>query len=331
MSDAVHETGEHSESTIAVIAAMTANFLIAIGKLVAGLMTGSAALLAEAGHSAADTTNQVFLLVGIRLSDTTADENHPHGYGKEAFFWSFLVAIFLFVAGATFSFYEGVRTAVQTQEHDRSQTDLMVAFGVLGLATVFEAVSWVVAVRGLAAAARRRGWGIRHYILEAPDPTIKTVFFEDSAALTGLVIAAFGLGLSEISGNEQWDAAASISIGFVLLGVSVILGVQSRKLLLGAAATKETREALGRIVCSFPEVERIVRMLSMQLGSNSVLVTGELKVRRDMTTTQIEDLLQRIDTRIAAEIPEVRETFWELNSREDKVLSPSAQTEYSSD
>lgn len=322
---AENNTAHHGESVAAVIAAMIANLAIAIGKLVAGLMTGSAAMLAEAGHSGADTVNQVFLLVGIRLSNTTADEKHPHGYGKEAFFWSFLAAIFIFVAGATFSFYEGIRTVVESDEHDRTQTELIVAFGVLAFAVVFETGSFTVAIRGLAAGARNRGWSIVKYVRDAPDPTIKTVFFEDGAALTGLTIAIGGLALSEITGNESWDAAASISIGFVLLAVSVILGVQSRSLLLGAAAPQETRDHIASIVNSFPEVDKIVRLLSMQLGANSVLVTGELRVKRELTTDGIEDLMRRIDTKIAAELPEVRETFWELSSIEDKILSPSAK------
>ena len=269
------------ESRAAVLAAMVANFLIAIGKLVAGLMTGSAAMLAEAGHSVADTVNQVFLLIGINLSDTVPDEKHPHGYGKEAFFWSFLAAIFIFVAGATFSFYEGIRTLFESHEHHRSSFELGVAYAVLGGAIVFEIVSLSIAVRGVRAGARRRGWTVPRFMREAPDVTIKTVFFEDTAALAGLFIAMFGLTMSEVTGDETWDAGASITIGFVLAAVSVMLGVQSRSLLLGAAAHSETREKLEQAVRSFPEVEAIERLLTMQLGSHSVLVTGELRVRRD--------------------------------------------------
>ncbi|MEX0682346.1 MAG: cation diffusion facilitator family transporter [Dehalococcoidia bacterium] len=321
---APHHEGE---SKAAVLAAMVANFAIAVGKLVAGLMTGSAAMLAEAGHSIADTVNQVFLLIGINLSTTTADEKHPHGYGKEAFFWSFLAAIFIFVAGATFSFYEGIRTAVEGHEHHRSTLELTVAFGVLGVALVFEVFSFTVAIRGVLAGARRRGWSFGRFIREAPDVTIKTVFFEDSAAIIGLLIAMGGLTLSEVTGMESWDAAASISIGFVLLGVSVMLGMQSRSLLLGAAATPETRDALHRLVRSFPEVIEVERILAMLMGSNSVLVTGELRIKDGLGTAEIDDLLGRIDARIEAEIPEVRETFWEVRGeshRHSRHKEPSA-------
>jgi len=305
----------HGEGKAAVLAAMAANFAIAVGKLVAGLLTGSAALLAEAGHSVADTVNQVFLLIGINLSDTVADDDHPHGYGKEAFFWSFLVAVFLFVAGAAFSFYEGFRTLIQSDEHERSATELAIAFGVLGMAFVFELASFGVAVRSLLAGARRRGWDLARYIRRSPDLTTKTVFFEDSAALTGLALAASGLALSELTGNEVWDAVASIGIGVVLALVSLMLGLQSRQLLLGAAANEEVRELLHRTVTSFPEVAHVVRLLSMQLGSHSILVTGEIEVQRGLSIEQIEDLLARIDARVNEAVPDVNDTFWELRSR----------------
>jgi cation diffusion facilitator family transporter len=314
----VRKTEAHEESKGAVIAAGAANLAIAIGKLVAGLMTGSAALLAEAGHSLADTVNQVFLLVGINLSHAQPDEKHPHGYGKEAFFWSFLAAVFIFVAGAVFSLYEGIRTAVEGHQHDRSTFELAVAFGVLFMALFFESTSFTVAIRGLLAGAKRRGWSVMRFIWEAPEVTIKTVFFEDSAAILGLIVAIAGLGLSEITGDEIFDATASITIGLLLALVAVLLGRQSRDLLLGAAAPAETREALHKLVTSHPEVIGVKRMLSMLVGSQSILVTGELHVRPGLRTAEIEDLIARIDEQIAREIPEVTETYWELHGTEGR-------------
>ncbi len=308
------------ESRGAVLAAMAANLLIACGKFVAGALTGSAAMFAEAGHSVADTVNQVFLLLGINLSRTKADDDHPHGYGKEAFFWSFLAAIFIFVAGAAFSFYEGTRTLIQEDTHERSSFDLTVAFGVLGMAFFFESFSLTVALRGLLSGARRRGWSVVRYIRQSPDLTMKTVFFEDGAALTGLVLAALGLLISEMSGDEVWDGIASVGIGVVLAIVSVMLSMQARRLLLGAAAHEELREALHRAVTSFPEVTYVVRLLSMQLGSHSVLVTGELEIGRGLTTDEIEDLLVRIDQKIAANVPDVTDTFWELRRRHTRGM-----------
>lgn len=312
------------ESKAAVISAMGANLAIAVGKLVAGLLTGSAAMLAEAGHSIADTVNQVFLLIGIRLSVAKADERHPHGRGKEGFFWSFLAAIFIFVAGSVFSLYEGTRTLVQENDHARSTSDMVIAFSVLGMAFVFEAFSFVFAVKGVRHGARRRGWSFARFMREAPEPTPKTVFYEDGAALTGLVIAAAGLGLSEATGNEMWDGLASVGIGVVLAIVAFILGSQSRRLLLGSAAHVDTRTAIAATLGSFPEVESIVRVLTMQLGSHSVLVTGELHVRRELDTGAIEDLILRIDARLAETVPEVSDTFWELKRSSARAKEAAA-------
>lgn len=303
-----------SESKGAVLAAMGANGAIAVGKIIAGALTGSAAMFAEAGHSIADTVNQVFLLLGINLSDTKPDESHPHGYGKEPFFWSFMAAIFIFVAGAAFSFYEGTRTLLQEDNHHRESSELLVAYGVLVAAVVFELFSLAVAVRGLLRSARAKGWPVLKFVREAPDLTLKTVLFEDVAALLGLFFALSGLLLSEATGNERWDAIASLGIGVLLAVVAFMLGVGARNMLLGAAAHPETRAAIARVVASFPEVENAVRILTMQLGSHSVMVSGELRLQRDLTTAAIEDLLHRLDARLEAEIPEITSTFWELHA-----------------
>lgn len=300
------------ESKGAVLAAMGANFAIAAGKLAAGILTGSAAMLAEAGHSIADTVNQVFLLVGINLSAADPDEVHPYGYGKEAFFWSFLAAIFIFVAGAAFSVFEGVRTLLQEDAHERSSGELTIAFGVLGMAFLFESISFAVAIRALLSSARKKGWSVLRYIRRSPDVTTKTVFYEDGAALTGLTLAAAGLAMSEVTGTEVWDGVASLGIGVVLTAVAFILGMQARRLLIGAAASDETRDAIAAALAQFPEVKRIVRVLTMQTGPHTVLVSGELEIAQSLTLAEAEALLERIDRRLGLDVPEVAETFWEI-------------------
>jgi cation diffusion facilitator family transporter len=310
--ESLHALPVAEESKAAVLAAMGANFAIAAGKLAAGLLTGSAALLAEAGHSFADTVNQVFLLVGINLSAGAADETHPHGYGKEAFFWSFLAAIFIFVAGAAFSIYEGARTLIQTHSHDRSSTELTIAFGVLGMAFLFESISFTVAIRSLRSSARKIGWSLPRYILRSPDLTTKTVFWEDSAALVGLVLAASGLALSELLGSEVWDGIGSLGIGAVLTFVAFLLGLQSRNLLIGAAAGKDTIAGINETLASFPDVTRAVRVLTMQMGPHDVLVSGELEVRANLSLEEAELLLERIDAELERRVPEIGDTFWEI-------------------
>ena len=305
------------ESKGAVLAAMGANFAIAVAKLAAGLLTGSAAMLAEAGHSTADTVNQVFLLLGINLSHTTADERHPHGYGKEAFFWSFLAAIFIFVAGAVFSIYEGTRTLVQESNHHRTGFELSIAFGVLGAAFVFEAGSFAIAVRGIIRSARTLGWSLSRYLRESSNLTLKTVFFEDAAALGGLALAAAGLTLSELLHTEVWDGIASLAIGVLLAGVALMLGIQSRRLLLGASANAETILAIRTVIAEFNEVEGVLRLLTMQIGSHSVLVTGELQLKRDLEISAAENLMSRLDDALRERLPEVADTFWELKRSPD--------------
>ena len=303
---------DHEESRTAVLAALVANIVIAVGKLEAGLLTGSGAMLAEAVDSMADSVNQAFLLIGIRLSDTRPDEEHPHGYGKEAFFWSFVAALFIFVAGATFSYFEGIRTLVEGEFHERESIELIVAFVVLGLAFLFEGTVLIIATRTLRRGARARGWSFWMFVRESPELTTKTVFWEDSAATLGLVVAALGLGLTELTSSEAWDGAASIVIGLILTAVALMLGLQARSLLLGAAAHRDVRDALRSRILSFDEVEVIVRLLTMQLGARSILVTAELQIVDGLTTTAIEDLLQRIEDAVREAEPDVSDSFFEL-------------------
>ena len=311
------------ESRGTVLAAMGANVAIAAGKLTAGLVAGSAGLLAEAGHSIADTVDQVFLLIGLNLSRNHADETHPYGYGKEGFFWSFLAAVFIFVAGATFSFYEGARTVIEGHSHDRSTGELALGFGVLAMAFLFESFSFVVAVRSLRAAARAKRWSFFRYVRHSPDLTVKTVFWEDTAALIGLLLAAGGLAASELSGSENWDGVASMLIGGVLVMAALVLGMQARHLLLGAAAGEEALGEIRRTVEGFPEVRRVVRLLTMQMGVHSILVTGELSVQRELTAAQIEELMSRIDGELATTVPDVSDTFWELRRAPDAASRPA--------
>ncbi len=309
----------HQEGKTAVLTALVANLLIAVGKLGAGLLTGSGAMLAEAAHSVADSVNQIFLLIGINLSNTNADEEHPHGYGKEAFFWSFLAAIIIFVAGATFSFFEGTRTLVQSTFEERSTTELSIAFGVLGLGLLFEGASLVVATRAIRKLSRLRGWSFWQFIRHSPDLTTKTVFWEDSAAMLGLLIAMAGLAAAEADRSVVWDGVASLSIGVLLTAVALTLGLQARNLLLGAAAHIDTRRAIRATVLAVPEVDAVVRLLTMQLGAHSILVTGELQVRRGLSTGEIEALLRRVDEAIQESVPDVHETFWELRRHPDET------------
>lgn len=293
-----------------IYAAFAANAAITAGKFAVGLLSGSAAMLAEAAHSLADTINQVFLLISINLGNTPADEDHPHGYGKERFFWAFLAALFIFVAGAVFSFYEGVHKVL----HPEAQHgDMLWAYVVLGLAFVFDALVLVIALREAQRQARVAGIGLRAYLRESSDTTLKTALYEDAAATSGVAIAALGLYLFQLTGNPIFDGLASMIIGVLLVGVAIMLGREARGLLLGAAAPPRVRRAIDDAIGSFDEVRAVITVLTMQLGPESILVTGEINVRDDLRTDEIEQLIGRIESKIRATVPTVQNIYLELH------------------
>ncbi len=293
-----------------VLAAFVANFLIAISKFVAGFISGSAAMLAEGAHSVADTVNQVFLLISLPLSKSAPDREHPYGHGKDRFFWSLLVAVGLFVAGAVFSVYEGITKITGESEGGES---FLVAYVVLGAAFVFESGALVVSTREFLKSARdenRSFWG---HFRTTRNTTMKVPLYEDAAALAGLAIAAAGLLLTQLTGNHVYDGIASIGVGVILGFVAFELGADSRALLLGEAVPPEDEERLREIMTSFEEVTDVLRLLTMHLGPDAVLVNTEIHVVDGLETDQIEDLLERITQRMREEMPEVAQTFIELH------------------
>ena len=215
---------------LAVLGALFANAVIAILKLVAAAMTGSSGMMAEALHSIADTTNQVFLLLGLRFYKRPASEKHPFGYGKERFFWSFIAAIFIFGVGATYAIYEGIVKL----RHPHPPENLAWAYWVLAISFVLESGSIALAIYQEVKEAHHEGLGFFAYLRESKDPTAKTVIFEDSAALLGILIAGAGIYLTEHHTGPgygaYWDGLASIVIGLVLSVVAFVLARTSRGL-----------------------------------------------------------------------------------------------------
>jgi cation diffusion facilitator family transporter len=301
-----------------VLAALGANAIIATSKFAVGLTTGSAAMLAEAAHSVADTVNQGFLLISINLSDNPADEEHPHGHGKERFFWAFLAAVFIFVAGAFFSVYTGVQKLLDGGEHHGA---FWPSYLVLGIAFAFDSGVLVLAVREARRQAEELGIGVRQFLGETSDVTLKTALYEDVAATIGVVIAAIGLAMLQVTGNAAYDGIASILIGIVLIAVAIMLGRETRTLLLGSAAPHRTQQAIRSAIQDFPEVDSIVNLLTMQLGLDSVLVTGEVNLRDNLTTDDIEGLFLRMDDHIRNKAPEVKNIYLEPHAGSRRLQS----------
>jgi cation diffusion facilitator family transporter len=303
---------QQTENTVFVWVGLGVDIAVAVSKLVVGLVAGSTAMLAEAAHSFADTTNQVFLLVGIKLSDRPADEDHPYGHGKDRVFWAFLAAIFIFVSGAFFSLYEGIRHLFEGEDYTG---DFWPSYLVLGLSLIFDLVSLVISGREARRRATHVGLSLLEFLRQYRALTLKTTFYSDIAAVLGVVIAALGLFLLQLTGDVFFDGLASILIGLILVAVALVLVLNARDLILGAAAVPGVRKQIRAAIASFPEVTTIIELLTMELGLSSVLVTGKVELRDNLTTDEIEALMRRITARVKADAPEVKNLYLEPLAR----------------
>ena len=304
----------HSESRKTVLIALAANAGIGIAKLAAGLLSGSAAMLAEAAHSVADTANQLFLLASLSFSERKPDAEHPFGYGKERFLWSFMAAIFIFVSGALFSVYEGVSRLL----HGGGETSYTAAYVVLVLGIGVEGFSLLRAARQTRADAARTQRGIRRYVSTSRDPTTKTVLFEDSAAVTGLLLALGGLVLSQVTGNHAFDAAASILICALLAVIAYALWRDTRGLLIGEAALPEERDMLRSVLEDCSGVDEVVELLTMALGPSSLLVAARLDLAQDLDSDAIEELAADLEGKLREAVPGVAYVFLDPTHRREK-------------
>jgi cation diffusion facilitator family transporter len=297
----------------AVIAALVANALITILKFAAAVITGSSGMMAEALHSLADTTNQVFLLLGLRFYKRPASKKHPFGYGKERFFWSFIAAIFIFGVGATYALHEGYTKL----RHPHAPEHLAWAYWVLGISFLLETASIVIAIRQEVEEAHHEGLTFREYLRESKDPTAKTVIFEDSAALIGIVVAAVGIYLTDHQvwpgSGAYWDGLASMVIGAVLAIVAFALARTSRGLLLGEAATPKSVAAIRKAIKSHPNVCEVVELLTMHLAPKQILVNAHINLRDELTTDEIEQTIGEIEASIKKAEPKVYNIFLEAS------------------
>ena len=296
---------------LAVLGALFANAVIAILKLVAAAMTGSSGMMAEALHSIADTTNQVFLLLGLRFYKRPASKKHPFGYGKERFFWSFIAAIFIFGVGATYAIYEGVVKL----RHPHPPENLAWAYWVLAISFVLEAGSIALAIYQEVKEAHHEGLTFFAYLRESKDPTAKTVIFEDSAALLGIVIAGVGIYLTEHHSGPgygaYWDGLASILIGVVLSVVAFVLARTSRGLLLGEAANPKSVRAIVQAIESHANVVKVVELLTMHLAPKQILINAHINLRDDLMTGDIVNTVEEVEELIKKAEPKVEMIFLE--------------------
>jgi cation diffusion facilitator family transporter len=294
-----------------VLIALAANAAIAVVKGIAGALSGSAAMLAEAAHSVADTANQCFLLVSIQRAQRRPDDEHPFGHGKERFFWSFLAAVLIFLVGAVFSIGQGVLELVRTP----GETSFALVYGTLAFAFVAEGISLIRAVRQTRGDARKAGKGWREYIRTSTEPTSKTVVAEDTVAVLGVLIAATGVALHQATGNVAWDAGAAIAVGAILVYVAYVLGRNFKDLLVGAGAGPDERAQIRDVLSSHLGVDEVLDLRTMYVGPNALLVAARADLADNLDAEGIEQVASELEQKLREEVPNVSELFLDPTPR----------------
>ena len=296
----------HANSTKAVVIALVGNALIAILKFIAAFFTKSASMSAEAIHSSADSLNQILLLIGNKRSKRKHDELHPFGYGREEFFWAFMVAILLFFGGAMYSIYEGVHKMV----HPQQIKHFWWAIIVLGVSIIIESKSFSVAYKEMKKTTKG---SMAHAIKKSIDTNLIVILLEDAAALSGLVVAFICTILSTI--NPIFDAIGSISVGIILCYVSYSLVNELRKLIIGESMPRDERNRIKEIINEYEMVTHINRIKTMAMGRNNYLLLLSLNVEDFMKAYTIEDNIEEMKIEIQKEFPQVSEIYIEISDR----------------
>ena len=304
-----------SGSKKVIFAALIGNTLISITKFAAAAYTGSSAMLSEGIHSLVDTGNQGLLLYGIKRASKPADEDFPFGYGKEIYFWSFIVAILIFALGGGISIYEGIKHL----QHPQAISNPMINYIVLGLAMVFEGAAWWFAFKEF---GRQKGkWGYIEAIQRAKDPSIFVVLFEDSAAMLGLLVAFIGVALSQATGILIFDSLASIVIGIILVGTSIWLAYETKGLLIGESANHTVVREIKSILNQQASIEHVNEVLTMHMGPDFILANISVDFVDSETADSIETTIAAIDLSIKQKHPEIKRVFVEAEKRKVQVDS----------
>jgi cation diffusion facilitator family transporter len=287
-----------------VLLAGVVNLLIAAAKFVAGLVSGSSAMLAEAAHSVGDTLNQGLLMTALHRSRKPADDEHPFGYGMERYFWSLLAAVGIFVLGAGFAAYEGVSALVGSTPPGPPE----LAFVVLGISFVFEGSSFLKAVVQLRTESRGRDRALR-YLAHDADPALRAVFWEDGVALLGLLLAASGIALDEVTGARMWDGVASLAIAVLLVVVAYGLGRQNQRFLIGRSVSPAMRQELTDAINDAEGVDAVLELLTMRLAPDQVLVAARVDLADHLSPEDVERASDEVDTMIRDRFGDVRHVF----------------------
>jgi cation diffusion facilitator family transporter len=280
----------------AIVAAFAANLGIAVAKFVGFLLTGSSSMLSESIHSLADTGNQGLLLLGRHRAKQQPDHSHPFGYGRERFFWAFVVALVLFSLGALFSLFEGIEKLIQPHEVESP----LIAIGILVLAAVFEGASLRTALSE--ASSHRRGRGLARFIHDTKVPELPVVLLEDSAALVGLAIALAALLLSWLV-DPIFDGIGTICIGVLLGAIAVVLAIEMKSLLIGEAASEVDEGHIRSVIGEDEDVTHLIHLRTEQLGAEQILVAAKIGLDPGLDVTEVAGAIDRIEAAVRAAVP----------------------------
>lgn len=305
----------------AVYAALFGNLGIAIAKLIAAILTGSTAMFAETLHSISDTFNQVLLLFGIKTSTKAATEQHPFGYGKEQFFWSFVVATMLFGISGILSLQQGFGSLLSRIHHIQNAD---VSYVILAISAAFEANALRVALLLAKESIEARGDKISLNTLvqefqESKDPSVITVMVEDSAALLGIVVAGIGIFFSEATGDTIYDSLSSVAIGGILMAFAYFLAKENKALLIGESISRKDYKKVVKLVNEIPDVNRIITMRTMHFAPEDVLVTIEVNLVDGLDTDKIESVIDNIEQKVKQAIPYINPAKVYVEVEQDKL------------
>ena len=276
-------------------------------------------MMSEGIHSLVDTGNQILLLYGIKQAAKPADADFPFGYGKEIYFWSFIVAILIFALGGGISIYEGILHL----DHPEPISNPLINYVVLGLAMVFEGAAWAFAFKEF---KRVKGkWGYLEAIQRAKDPSIFVVLFEDSAAMLGLAVAFAGIALSQATGILWFDAAASIIIGLILFGTAIWLAYETKGLLIGESANRSVIKAIREILQAGDHIEHVNEILTMHMGPDYILANISVDFNDNISADEIEKSIAEIDVKIKQQHPQIKRIFIEAEKFVSKGSNPVIQ------
>jgi cation diffusion facilitator family transporter len=289
----------------AILAALLANLGIAIAKFIGFAFTMSSSMLAEGVHSVADTGNQVLLLLGGKRASRAPTSAHQFGFGRERFFWAFVVSIVLFTLGSAFAVFEGIEKIL----HPHQLESPAWAIGILSVALVLESISFRTAVREARPAKGSASWF--RYIRRSKSPELPVVLLEDAGALIGLVIALTAVILDTVTGNAVWDGIGTLAIGVLLGVIAIVLCIEMKSLLIGEAASPTHEASIRAAIEQHPDVERLINMRTEHIGPDDILVATKLQFTGDLTMTELAAIINAIEASIRAVVPEATRIFIE--------------------